>query len=287
MTLLETGFRVTVRAHRSAPNTTSAVAAALWYPYAVGGVDVPNLAIDTLRRYREVSSYAGSGVGLLPCTSYVPADSGLPFWASEKVDFEPIDGGFRATLPVADSDLFLQWLTNRIEALGGSLHINPRAVADFNEIGCDTIVNCTGLGSRQLCDDTRLFPIKGSVVLVENPGIDYCLTDDRDLDVPTYFVPVSEGLVLGGNAQKGNADVDTDPGIVDDIIERCAAFEPELREAPVLKTKSGLRPGRDEVRLEREETASGKTIVHNYGHGGSGYTLAWGCANEVVRLLEQ
>ena len=43
----------------------------------------------------------------------------------------------------------------------------------------------------------------------------------------------------------------------------------------------GLRPGRREVRLEKEETASG-AIIHNYGHAAYGHTLSWGCAAEVV-----
>jgi D-amino-acid oxidase len=48
----------------------------------------------------------------------------------------------------------------------------------------------------------------------------------------------------------------------------------------------GLRPGRAEVRLEKE-LISGKVIIHNYGHGGSGVTLSWGCAEEVVELANE
>ena len=39
-------------------------------------------------------------------------------------------------------------------------------------------------------------------------------------------------------------------------------------------------------RLEAE-TASGKFIVHNYGHGGAGITLSWGCAAKVHDLVQQ
>ncbi len=45
---------------------------------------------------------------------------------------------------------------------------------------------------------------------------------------------------------------------------------------------AGLRPYRDPLRLE-SELLEGKLIVHNYGHGGSGITLAMGCAEDVVK----
>jgi len=48
----------------------------------------------------------------------------------------------------------------------------------------------------------------------------------------------------------------------------------------------GLRPSRSEVRLEVEDIGDRK-VVHNYGHGGAGVTLSWGCAEEVVRLVAQ
>ena len=47
----------------------------------------------------------------------------------------------------------------------------------------------------------------------------------------------------------------------------------------------GLRPLRPaNVRLERE---TGTRIIHNYGHGGSGVTFSWGCAEEVAETIEQ
>ena len=47
----------------------------------------------------------------------------------------------------------------------------------------------------------------------------------------------------------------------------------------------GLRPcRRGGVRCEMEVMGS-KTVVHNYGHGGSGITLSWGCAGEVLDIV--
>jgi len=53
----------------------------------------------------------------------------------------------------------------------------------------------------------------------------------------------------------------------------------------------GLRPGRPAVRLEAERPgvggggAGGRPVVHNYGHGGSGFTVCWGCADEVAETV--
>jgi D-amino-acid oxidase len=41
---------------------------------------------------------------------------------------------------------------------------------------------------------------------------------------------------------------------------------------------------RPSVRLELEERPGGRAVIHDYGHGGSGYTLSWGCAEEVAAL---
>ncbi len=78
--------------------------------------------------------------------------------------------------------------------------------------------------------------------------------------------------------------MEPDPATAAAIFERCAWLEPRLRDAAILEHKVGLRPGRPAVRLEAEQHSSGKRLIHNYGHGGAGVTLSWGCADEVVRL---
>ncbi|HEY2792992.1 MAG TPA: FAD-dependent oxidoreductase, partial [Micromonosporaceae bacterium] len=65
------------------------------------------------------------------------------------------------------------------------------------------------------------------------------------------------------------------------IVARCAAIDPRLASARVLEHRVGLRPSRPSVRLEAV-AQNGRTVIHNYGHGGSGVTLSWGCADDVV-----
>jgi D-amino-acid oxidase len=48
----------------------------------------------------------------------------------------------------------------------------------------------------------------------------------------------------------------------------------------------GLRPARPGDRLELD-AIGGTAVVHNYGHGGAGVTLSWGCAEAVRDLVAQ
>ncbi|NUP97116.1 MAG: amino acid oxidase, partial [Planctomycetaceae bacterium] len=57
-----------------------------------------------------------------------------------------------------------------------------------------------------------------------------------------------------------------------------------LAAAQVLGVSVGVRPARTSVRVEREVPRPGVVLVHDYGHGGAGVTLSWGCAREAIRL---
>jgi D-amino-acid oxidase len=89
-------------------------------------------------------------------------------------------------------------------------------------------------------------------------------------------------VVLGGTFEVGRGDLTPDPAEADAIVRRCVALEPRLAGAVRTGERIGLRPVRHGgPRLERVGR-----IVHAYGHGGAGMTLAWGCADEVADLVE-
>jgi len=122
--------------------------------------------------------------------------------------------------------------------------------------------------------------VRGQVVRVTAPGVDEWLLDQSDPERLVYVVPRERDVVLGGTAQEGFEDRTADPATTAAIRARCAALVPALRDAPVVGVAVGLRPVRPTVRLEAEGR-----VVHCYGHGGAGVTLAWGCAVEVAALL--
>ena len=131
-------------------------------------------------------------------------------------------------------------------------------------------------------DDDEIYPIRGQIIRIKAEIKDMYL--DQQIESLTYIVPRSQDVVLGGVAQQGNWDLNTDLSDHEAILEKCGAIIPEIRDAEIIEDLVGLRPGRTEVRLEKEYI-QGRPLVHNYGHGGSGVTLSWGCADEVVELV--
>jgi D-amino-acid oxidase len=98
------------------------------------------------------------------------------------------------------------------------------------------------------------------------------------------WFPHGDHVVLGGCADEDDWRLEPDPVLADEIVRRCAAIEPRLAEARVIEHRVGLRPARSEIRLE-EVALGASRCVHNYGHGGTGVALAWGCARDVCSIV--
>ena len=52
----------------------------------------------------------------------------------------------------------------------------------------------------------------------------------------------------------------------------------------VIRTTVGLRPHRDSGFVVRADRLDEKTLIHNYGHGGAGYSLSWGTGMLATEL---
>jgi len=120
-------------------------------------------------------------------------------------------------------------------------------------------------------------PVRGQVLYLEQVGLDRWWLDGAG---PTYAVPRTHDIVVGGSDEEGDWSRTPSPQSATDILDRATRLVPALRGAKVLRQKVGLRPVRPAVRLERTGD-----VVHCYGHGGAGVTLSWGCADEVVALV--
>ncbi|MFC9915536.1 FAD-dependent oxidoreductase [Streptomyces sp. NPDC059862] len=289
--LAERGRRVRVWTREPVERTTSAVAGALWWPYRIEPeASARRWALHSLDVYEELAEHSEvTGVrmveGVLGETDLDETDS----WAAARLPglraataAEYAGTGLWARLPLIDMSTHLPWLRERLVKAGGS--VEERTVSAFAEADAPVVVNCTGLGARELVPDESVRPLRGQLVVVENPGISTWLVSKDASGEMAYFFPQPGRLVLGGTAEQDVWSLRPDPAVAEAIVRRCAALRPEIAGARILEHRVGLRPARDAVRLERELLPDGRVLVHNYGHGGAGVTVAWGCAQEAAGL---
>jgi D-amino-acid oxidase len=113
--------------------------------------------------------------------------------------------------------------------------------------------------------------------------------DDDHPGGMAYAIPRQGEVLVGGSAKAGREDLELTLDW-EDTIRRAGLCIPWLRErvpadqsrAPVV----GIRPCCPKgVRVEVDHDSARAPVVHNYGHGGSGFSLSWGCAETVQRIL--
>lgn len=281
--LAERGHRVDVLARDLPLETTSVVAAAMWYPYEAWPQERVNAwGAATYDVLVDLADQTGTAVRLRSGTEMLRAATPDPWWAAAVPDLTrvtPVDGYVDAwsfTTPVADMPAYQRWLRGRLEELGGT--VTRVSLADLPHPGSGLVVNCAGLGARKLVGETDVHPARGQVLLVAGTSVDRWWLDESG---PTYVVPRGDHVVVGGTFEEEDWSRTPDPDTAERIWQRAVALVPALASGEVVGHRVGLRPVRSAVRLERVDD-----VVHCYGHGGAGVTLSWGCADEVVALVE-
>ena len=291
--LLEAGHEVVVISDRFSPDTVSDIAAAIWYPFLTAPADrADGWGIATYAELERLSEREPqSGVRMRDGREYLRQAVDPPEWSEDIAAFRILDDseipegyvfGWQFRAPVIEMQLYMPWLRSRVEALGGSFV--QSFVDDLSEVSGEVVVNCVGLGARELCGDEEVRPARGQVIFIDqDPGIGHF---DQQPETLTYTIPRSDVTVLGGTAQVDDWGMDIRAEDDDLILSKVEALWPELDRSRIIGGAVGLRPSRSEVRLEVEYIDERK-VVHNYGHGGAGVTLSWGCAEEVANLVSQ
>ena len=291
--LLEAGHEVVVISDRFSPDTVSDIAAAIWYPFLTAPADrADGWGIATYAELERLSEREPqSGVRMRDGREYLRQAVDPPEWSEDIAAFRILDDseipegyvfGWQFRAPVIEMQLYMPWLRSRGEALGGACV--QSVVGDLSEVSGEVVVNCVGLGARELCGDEEVRPARGQVIFIDqDPGIGHF---DQQPETLTYTIPRSDVTVLGGTAQVDDWGMDIRAEDNDLILSKVEALWPELDRSRIIGGAVGLRPSRSEVRLEVEYIDERK-VVHNYGHGGAGVTLSWGCAEEVANLVSQ
>jgi D-amino-acid oxidase len=295
VSLAEAGLKVVIWTAEPPYATTSAAAGAMWGPYHVEPQDkVLEWSRRSLAEFTQLANDPSTGVRMTSGIEAARHPMEEPPWADLVPDMsrwhdlpEGFVDGFRFTVPLIDMPVYLSYLEQRFIAAGGSIEI--RAVSALAEATSATsvVVNCAGLGASTLVPDEGLRPIRGQIVVVENPGIEEFFSEDTGLSPELCCVyPHGATVVLGGTAEDDVWEQRPDSLQGQHIVNRCAAIIPALGQARVISQRVGLRPTRASVKVEEDGAASGSRLIHNYGHGGAGVTLSWGCADTVTSLVD-
>ncbi len=335
--LLQKGFQVTVVAEKFAPDIVSVVAGALWeWPPAVCGHHLNQQSLDrskqwcmvSYKKFFELAQDEKTGVFIYPVTFYFPhCVESNPNALRKMKELRSQVQGFRHSAalirehhvneqlgledaythlaPMVDTDVYLNWLLRQVcragclvlaQRIDGHLRENEEHLK--RQFGVEAIVNCSGLGGREL-GDKSLYPLRGVLVRVLNDGISmpllkeaHCVAHEAGNEQDMIFIAPrgKNRVILGGlvEPEEWSTDISLETyQPIRDMFDRCVSFLPSLQHArldPNEPVRVGLHPVRREnVRLEREAETC---IIHNYGHGGSGVTFSWGCAQEVTKRLE-
>ena len=285
--LRERGADVTLWSPVEPGDTVSAVAAAVWYPTRTAfDPRVLAWARATYEHFRRQAHDGVPGV-LMRETRNLERDgsTGQPWWAAAAghVRYLPAEPPWtrevRFEAPVAEMGVYLPWLRERFERAGGRVERRRAERLDDALAEAPVVVNATGLAAGLLCADPDVYPVRGQIVLVANPGVEVSVRDEG-----AYVHPRTHDVVLGGTWQEHDWNTTPDAATREAILGRCLTLVPQLAGAPVVGERVGLRPARHGGPRVAAEQRPGGTVVHAYGHGGAGMTLSWGCADEVAIL---
>jgi len=297
--------KVTIISEKFYNETTSYGSGGLWEPYQILGTPddkINQWGKDAFDHFLELynSPYGSeAGVQLLTAYNLLEEDQELiiPSWKDIVFNFQVLSNddlqkmslpkrfvkGFTFGTLVIDQKYYMRYMTNELHKMGIKfIQQKVDRIEELYNSNYDVIINCTGLGSYTLLDDSLMYPIRGQVLRVKAPW----MNNVWFFGSPTrYIIPNVDAVVIGGTAQKGNWDTNSSREDINSILDDVYDVFPSMQNAIIESTWAGLRPGRTPVRLESETIKTNNKdilLVHCYGHGGSGITLAMGCAKDVI-----
>lgn len=215
---------------------------------------------------------------------------------------------------IVDMTVYLRHLQDRLKGLGIEIELTGEIDGDKENGKWDeervlefarerwgtevVVVNCFGIWAGMVSGE-EMTPVRGVIVRVKaRQGWDYMITEDvQDAHICTggllaYGIPRGDKeFLMGGTALKGDWREKATATEVEGVKERSSALMRPSEKVEEVSVWAGLRPLRmdGKARVEVQQDGIGKKLamIANYGHGGSGVTVCWGCAESVVKLVAE
>lgn len=251
--LLARSLKVTVYAKEFPPQTTSNKAGGQWAPSMVNHRDSVQFTRILRRAFREHEA-RGAEFGVSARENYTlvrasnfescPRDVIPPPTAFAHLPFAHLkSSGFGYATLLVEPPIFLAKMQDDLKA--ANVAFNPRELHDLGEISGlpeSIVVNCTGLGSKAICKDKLMHPIKGQLVLLPpQPNLQYLFAGHHG-----YLFPRKDCVVVGGSEEMDATDPTPDMNICRAILANMKglftggatmALEPELVPSWAMRSK--------------------------------------------------
>ncbi|CEF64671.1 D-amino-acid oxidase [Strongyloides ratti] len=200
---------------------------------------------------------------------------------------DPLNFCIHYTAYASEGKKYVPWMKEILQKNG--IQFIRKEIKNVNEIGkdYDIVINCGGLNGGKISgDDDTVYPIRG--VVLELDSIWHKHFNYKDF--VNFTIPMSNSVALGTVKQDHRYDTKITDDDRKEIWDNYLKIHPTMKEAKILNEWCHLRPERKSLRLESEirklDNDKKYLLIHNYGHGGNGFTLHWGCALKVVEFIE-
>lgn len=244
------GFAVSIHAASVPPNTTSNRSLASWTPTS-GLVDDDHRTAEWDRKFREAARIAyhelqllvGRGYGVSWMDGYSLRDS-VPSGGDGGGGREPLlprelqvgstvlgpgEHPFPTRYAVErpsmriEPSIYLDRLVSDVREAGAPIMIRSfESRSELATLAESIVVNCTGLGARDLVGDEELVPLKGQLTLLMPQEEVHYSTFGAAVASAGGFVhmsPRSDGIALGGTSVEGDWSLEPDPDARRRIVE--------------------------------------------------------------------